>query len=290
MFFFFFLSNKFSLWMNTGKNNRNKGDFSFQKRRKKENLTVFKHMLDIRSPLFMLWNIIHIMLHSILSVITNRWWWWWWRGLFCVDDWPHITPFITPILAKKLIGHEIESELKLFYVSKISTFHKNNPVISLGQQLIMQFTNRYTKTSGHRNGQTSYENKKYCAGCLTSCVLLLLTDQRPHASASHISCPWVETLKCTCFSSSELWELDMLLMLCHKFKMCLALHTRLWANSGCLCLHRYSTRVCVCVCVCIWEDVAGRAREQDGEGAFVAYICSYDDGVCVCVFLAAAVS
>jgi len=44
--------------------------------------------------------------------------------------------------------------------------------------------------------------------------------------------------------------------------------------------------VCIgiaCVCVCIWEDVAGRAREQDGEGAFVAYICSYDDGVCVCV-------
>ncbi len=39
----------------------------------------------------------------------------------------------------------------------------------------------------------------------------------------------------------------------------------------------------MCVCVCIWEDVAGRAREQDGEGAFVAYICSYDDGVCVCV-------
>ncbi len=28
--------------MNTGKNNRNKGDFSFQKRRKKENLTVFE--------------------------------------------------------------------------------------------------------------------------------------------------------------------------------------------------------------------------------------------------------
>lgn len=40
------------------------------------------------------------------------------------------------------------------------------------------------------------------------------------------------------------------------------------------------------MCVCFWEDVAGRARELDGEGAFVVYICSYD-GVCVCVFSAA---
>lgn len=28
--------------------------------------------------------------------------------------------------------------------------------------------------------------------------------------------------------------------------------------------------------VCFWEDVAGRAREQDREGAFVVYIYSYD--------------
>lgn len=41
------------------------------------------------------------------------------------------------------------------------------------------------------------------------------------------------------------------------------------------------------MCVCFWEDVAGRAREQDEEGAFAVYICSHDG---VCVFLAAAVS
>ncbi len=40
--------------MNTGKNNRNKGDFSFQKRRKKENLTVQTYVIYMISAIYVM--------------------------------------------------------------------------------------------------------------------------------------------------------------------------------------------------------------------------------------------
>ncbi len=142
----------------------------------------------------------------------------------------------------------------------ISTFHKNNPVISLGQQSFMQFSNRYTKTEMAKQHHMKIKNVKKL-GWVPNIMCLVIAN-------------WSETA-CVCFThflpSSGDSKMHMFLffwtvgsgyavMLCHKFKVCLALHTHPWANSGCLCVCIGNVHVCVFLGGCYWTCKRTRWR------------------------------